>query len=135
MTNVRAVAVGIPDRLKDSLGGMDGMVVVPDLVTAAGVLDDWPRAYVLYGEDLFGAAVTGMPVFLFDEQPDDWQRRVMVIVDANPGKVDDLAWDDARRLVGQAAVRLRARRIVDLSEPAAWESLDKILNEPVDTPN
>jgi hypothetical protein len=137
MTDVRAVAVGIPDRLKEPLAAMAGVVVVPDLVTAAGVLDDWPTAYVIYGEDLFGAAVTGLPVFLIPDQDQGYHDRVIVLMDVDPRHTDALSWDDARRLAPQAGVRLRARRLVDVSSSGAWLSLDALLdgNPPgVDTP-
>jgi len=137
MTNVRAVAVGIPDRLKERLAGMNGVIVVPDLVTAAGVLEDWADAYVIYGEDLFGAAVTGMPVFLLPDQHDGYHERVLVLTDIDPRHTESLAWDDPRRLAPQAGVRLRALRLVDVSSSGAWLSLDALLdgNPPgVDTP-
>lgn len=131
---VRAVAVGIPDRLKDDLATLDGVVLAPDLVTAAGVLDDWPDAHVIYGEELFGAAVTGQPVFLLPAGQ-DVSDRVWVLMDAHPLKLDELAWDDPRRLGPQAGVRLRAGHLVDTSEPTALAQLDVLLNRDVDTPN
>jgi hypothetical protein len=136
VTKVRAVAVGIPDRLKDDLASLSGVVVVPDLSTASGVLEDYPDAHVVYGEHLFGPAVTGQPVFLLPGQVDSrHNQRVWVVVDAAPSTLGQLEWDDPRRLAAQAGVRLRAGRLLDVSDPGAWVSFDAVLDEPVDTPN
>jgi len=136
MTNVRAVAVGIPDRLKDAVAALPGVLVLPDLVTAAGVLEDFPDAHVVYGEELFGPAVTGLPVFLrMDQRAGGHNRRVWVLIDAHPQQLDGLEWDDPRRLATQAGIRLRAGRLVDVSEDGAWASFDSLLDQPVDTPN
>lgn len=140
MTRVRAVAVGIPERLRDELGGMTGVILAPDLSTAAGVLEDWPDAHVIYGEELFGMAVTGQPVFLLPEQGDPVGeartalRRVWVIADAPPGELGDLPFDDPRQLTAHAAVRLRAQRLVDVSRTGAWVNFDALLDEDVDIP-
>lgn len=131
---VRAIAVGIPERLNDHVDAVPGVVRVPDLVTAAGVLADWPDAHVLYGEHLFGPAVTGQPVFLLDGQGDDWQERVWVLIDIAPPELGELPFDDPRILAAQAAIRLKASRLVDVSTEGAWQTLDALLGRQVDTP-
>lgn len=135
---VRAVAVGIPDRLKEQLTALDGVMVEDDLVIAAGLLELHPGAFLIYGENLFGDAVTGQPVLLLPEQRDGARPipRVMVVMDLNPtAMLDDLRWDDPRRLAMQAGIRLRAGRVVDASAVGVWVALDVLLDGPVDTPN
>lgn len=133
MTNVRAVAVGIPDRLKDTLTALDGVLVL-DMVTALGVLEDHPNVHIVYGQELFGAAVVGQPVFLSPRQRDGAQPSVWVLLDHHPEKLTELEWDDPRQLAVQASIRLNAGRLVDISYEGALEAFDTRLNEPVDTP-
>lgn len=135
----RAIAVGIPDRLTGQLAAVPGVAVEDSLETAAMMLELYPRAAVIYGENLFGDAVTGQPVFLINEQRDPngqpAVRRVLMLIDHHPMKLDELAWDDPRRLAMQAGIRLSAGSVVDVSASGAWVALDARLDEHVDTPN
>lgn len=137
MTDVRAVAIGIPDRLLEALGSIPGVVVTETLIRAMEVLDENPGAAVMYGEHLFGEAVSGQPVMLMDVQADPevrWEPRIMVIIDHDPQQLDMLAWDDPRKLATQAAIRLKAGTLVDLSRDGIVGALSSRLDAFVDTP-
>lgn len=135
MSDIRAVAVGVPERLRERLEYVDGVRVCGDLVAAAMVLSEAPHAAVMYGEALFGEAVTGQPVLLLDEQgglpsdeqPPPFSPRVLVVSDLPPNKLSDLDWDDPRKLGVQAMHRLRAKTYIDLSETGVLEDMDQHL--------
>lgn len=139
---VRAIATGVPTRLQLAVGAIPGVLMLDDLYLVGEAFDDNPHAAVIYGEDLFGEAATGQPVLFLPEQKasDDPDAsiaplaRVIMLVDHNPTRLDVLDWDDPRRLLSHAAVRLRASKVIDVSEPGAWLSLDVLLDEVVDIP-
>lgn len=132
----RAVAIGMPDRIRDAmLVHLPDVLAVDSLTEAAAVLDDNPRALVLYGEVAFGAVVSGQPVFLLEEQrAQRVVRRVGVVIDTDPNALADLEWDDPRRLAVQAGVRLAAGFLVDVSVDGVWGRLSNLLDERVAEP-
>lgn len=137
MTEVRAVAFGVPERVYATLDAVGGVLVRETLLDAAKALDDNPQAALIYGEHAFGAAVSGQPIMLIDEQGDRatrWLPRVMVAIDCHPNDTVNLEWDDPRKLAFQAAVALKAASLVDLTDPQVVTGLDKKLAAWVDTP-
>jgi SpoU rRNA methylase family enzyme len=132
----RVVAVGIPERLKQAMrAALPDAVVVDDPIDAVDVLDVYPDAALIYGEELFGAIVTGQPIMFLPEQKPDpgaWfgpVARVLVLIDHQPTKLDELEFDDPRRLVMQAGVRVLASHLVDVSEFGAWHALSVLLDD------
>lgn len=134
----RAVAIGLPDRIRtEMLVQLPDVLAVDSLSQAAAILADNPRAVVMYGEITFGAVVSGQPVFVLEDQGDPmvrWSNQVMVVVDVDPRKCADLVWDDPRRLASHAGIRLKAARIVDVSADGIWPRLSDELNKLVAEP-
>lgn len=136
LTPPRAVAIGIPDRLRHPLlENLPNVVLVDGLVEAAAVLDTAPQAMVIYGEITFGAAVSGQPIFLVPDQAADGANpRVALLIDTAPNGLNGLAWDDPRKLAAHAGIRLGARYLVDVSEEGAWAAFSALMDEVVAIP-
>lgn len=137
---IRAIAVGIPDRLRSAVRELSGVLVEDNLANAADIVDMNPGVSVIYGEGLFGAVVTGQPImFLPEQKPAPGDRfgpvpGVIVLIDHSPFKLDELEWDDPRRLATQAGVRVLASHLVDVSQQGVWVHLDVLLDQVLDTP-
>lgn len=129
----RVLGVGIPQRLHtDFLANLSGAVLASSSEHAAAVLTAHPGVAVVYGEDTFGPAVAGQPVFLLPEQHErSIVPRVIILVDVEPTAeaMEGLSWDDPRRLVVHAGVRLNAGHLADVSPPGTWLALDVLLDE------
>lgn len=133
---LRAIAIGIPDRMHRELeANLPGVRIVYDELSADEIVAEYPHVAVLYGEHTFGPAVSGQRVLVLPEQHDARRvERVVVVTDAMPTNLNTLAMDDPRRLAPQAGVRLAAGYLVDVSQPGVWVALDVLLDDIIDTP-
>jgi len=134
-TTTRAITVGLPPHLRAVVPlRVRGVVDMSgDLAAATAFTTENPHVVVIYGQELFGNAVTGQPVYLLPDQVDvKHHPRVMLLAQF----VDraELAWDDPRLFMGEAGVRLHAKHLIDANDERCWLSLDILLDRVVQPP-
>lgn len=106
----------------ESVFGVDAVHMTDDMADAYAVLEEFPDAWLGYGPDTFGPAVT--------RQRDRIERdRVFMVTDADVNDLESLAWDDRRRLVWQAGIAWRVAWVVDVSAPSAVLAFEERISE------